>query len=65
MMMMPALLQKRFMVTPPDFDWCWLVTVAGTENNRHGTQTHSQLAPKMESIISAGCLSGPVPKINF
>jgi hypothetical protein len=31
------------MITHPDFDWCRLVTVAGTENNRRGTQTHSQL----------------------
>jgi hypothetical protein len=29
------------MVTPPDFDWCRLVTVTGTKNNRCGTQTRS------------------------
>jgi hypothetical protein len=53
------------MVTPPDFDWCRLITVAGTENNLRGTQTHSQPAPKIELIIGAGCLSRPVPKIDF
>jgi hypothetical protein len=46
------------MVTPSDFDWCQIVTVAGTENNRRGTQTHSQPAQKMEPIIGADyCLS--------
>jgi hypothetical protein len=53
------------MVTPFDFDWCRLVTVAGTKNKWRGTQTHNQLAQQMEPIIGAGCLSGPVPKIDF
>jgi hypothetical protein len=53
------------MVTSSDFDWCQLVTVAGTKNNRRGTETRSQLAQKMELIIGAGCLSGLVPKIVF
>jgi hypothetical protein len=30
--------------TPPDFEWCWLVNVADTQNNRHGTQTRNQSA---------------------
>jgi hypothetical protein len=53
------------MVTPSDFNWCRLITVAGTENNQRGTQTCSQPAQKMELIIGAGYLSGPVLKINF
>jgi hypothetical protein len=53
------------MVTLPDFDWCQLVTVVGTKNNQHGTQNHSQPEQKMEPIIGADCLSGPVSKINF
>jgi hypothetical protein len=34
------------MLTPPDFDWCQLETVAGTKNNRRRTQTRSQTAQK-------------------
>jgi hypothetical protein len=53
------------MVTLPDFNWCRLVIIVDTENNWHRTQTRSQPAQKMELIISAGYLSGPVPKIDF
>jgi hypothetical protein len=53
------------MVTLPDFEWCRLVTVADTQNNQCETQTCSEPAQKMEPIIGAGCLSGPVTKIDF
>jgi hypothetical protein len=52
--------RKMIYGNTPDFEWCRLVTVADTQNNRHGTQTRSQSALKMELIIGAGCLSGPV-----
>jgi hypothetical protein len=29
------------MVTPPDFEWCRLVTIADTQKNWHGTEYHS------------------------
>jgi hypothetical protein len=60
-----ALLQIRFMVTPPNFEWCQLVTVADIQNNRRGTQTRGHPAPKMERIIGVGCFSRPVPLIDF
>jgi hypothetical protein len=53
------------MITPHDFEWCWHVTVADTQNNWRETQTRSQPAQKIESIIGVGCLCGPVPLINF
>jgi hypothetical protein len=53
------------MVTPLDFEWCRLLTVVDTQNNRCGTQTRSQPAKKMEPIIGIGYLNGPVLKINF
>jgi hypothetical protein len=59
------LLQKWFMVTRSDFDWCRLVTIPGTKNNRCGNQTRSQPAQKMEPIIGTDCLNGPVPKIDL
>jgi hypothetical protein len=39
------------MVTPPDFDWCQLVTVAGIKNNQRRTQTRSQTAQKWSRLL--------------
>jgi hypothetical protein len=53
------------MVTTPDFEWYQLVTIDDTQNNQRGTQTRTHPAQKMEPIIGAGYLIGPVPKIDF
>jgi hypothetical protein len=49
------------MVTPSDFDWCQIVTVAGTENNRRGTQTHSQ--PAQKNGADYWCRLLPLPSL--
>jgi hypothetical protein len=37
-----TLLEKWFMVTPLDFKWCRLVTIADAQKNRHGIEYRSQ-----------------------